>query len=81
MSGRDLLTDERRVFEELCTTEWLEAGFRNVKKTKGSPGIDGVTWIGGYVLREEPCTDPYARFCGHCALKRMKFSSLRWLPW
>ena len=21
-------------------------------------------WIGGYVLREEPCTDPYARFCG-----------------
>ena len=20
--------------------------------------------IGGYALREEPCTDPYARFCG-----------------
>ena len=43
MSGRDLLTDERRLFEELCTTERLEAGFRRVKKNKGSPGIDGVT--------------------------------------
>jgi len=43
MSGRDLLTDERRLFEELCKTEWLEAGFRNVRKNKGSPGIDGVT--------------------------------------
>ena len=21
-------------------------------------------FINGYVLREEPCTDPYARFCG-----------------
>lgn len=43
MSGRDLLTDERRLFEELCTTEWLEAGFLRVRKNKGSPGIDGVT--------------------------------------
>jgi len=43
MSGRDLLTDERRLFEELCKTEWLETGFRNVRKNKGSPGIDGVT--------------------------------------
>ena len=43
MSGRDLLTDERRLFEELCTTAWLEAGFRNVRKNKGAPGIDGVT--------------------------------------
>ena len=43
MSGRDLLTDERRLFEELCTTAWLDAGFRRVKKNKGSPGIDGVT--------------------------------------
>lgn len=43
MSGRDLFTDERRRFEELCTTEWLGAGFRNVKKNKGSPGVDGVT--------------------------------------
>ena len=43
MSGRDLLTDERRLFEDLCTTTWLEAGFRRVKKNKGSPGVDGVT--------------------------------------
>ena len=42
MSGRDLLTDERRLFEELCTTHWLAAGFQRVKKNKGSPGIDGV---------------------------------------
>jgi len=43
VSGKDLLTDERRLFEELCKTEWLGAGFRRVKKNKGSPGVDGVT--------------------------------------
>ena len=43
MSGRDLLTDEQRLFEHLCTAHWLEAGFRQVRKNKGSPGIDGVT--------------------------------------
>jgi len=43
MSGSDLLIDGRRLFEELCKTEWLAAGFRRVKKNKGSPGIDGVT--------------------------------------
>ncbi len=42
MSGRDLLSDERRLFEDLCTTEWLEAGVRRVKKSKGSPGIGGM---------------------------------------
>ena len=39
----DLLTDERRLFEELCTVERLRAGFHSVKKNKGSPGVDGVT--------------------------------------
>ena len=43
MSQRDLFTDERRLFEELCRIEWLEAGFRRVKQNKGSPGVDGVT--------------------------------------
>ncbi len=43
MSGRDLLTDERRLFEEVCTTEWLAAGFQRVRKNKGAPGMDGVT--------------------------------------
>jgi len=43
MSGRDLLSNERRLFEELCTTVWLDAGFRRLKQNKGSPGTDGVT--------------------------------------
>lgn len=43
VSGKDLLTDERRLFEEPCTKHWLAAGFRRVKKNKGSPGVDGVT--------------------------------------
>jgi len=28
MSGRDLLTDERRLFEDLCAREYLAAGFQ-----------------------------------------------------
>ena len=43
VSGKDLLTDERSLFEALCTTHWLAAGFRRVKKNKGSPGVDGIT--------------------------------------
>ena len=43
MSGRDLLTDERRLFEDLCAREYLAAGFQRVRKNKGAPGIDGVT--------------------------------------
>ncbi|MCP4902516.1 MAG: group II intron reverse transcriptase/maturase, partial [bacterium] len=43
MNQRDPFTDENRLFEELCTTEWLAAGFWRVKQNKGSPGIDGVT--------------------------------------
>jgi RNA-directed DNA polymerase len=43
MSSDDLLIDELRLFEELCRIEWLRAGFKRVRKNKGSPGIDGVT--------------------------------------
>ena len=43
MSSEDLLIDETRLFEELCRIEWLGAGFKRVRKNKGSPGIDGVT--------------------------------------
>ena len=43
MRQRDLLIDDTRLFEELCQLEWLEAGFKRVKKHGGSPGVDGVT--------------------------------------
>jgi len=43
MSGRDLLTDERRLCEDLCAREYLAAGFQRVSKNQGAPGIDGVT--------------------------------------
>ena len=43
MSERDLLTDECRLFEDLCARDYLAAGFRSVRKNKGAPGIDGVT--------------------------------------
>ena len=43
MSERDLLTDEQRLFEDLCTLEGLKAGFQRVRKNQGTPGIDGVT--------------------------------------
>ncbi len=43
MSGRDLVTDEYRLFDDLCAREYLAAGFQRVNKNKGAPGIDGVT--------------------------------------
>ena len=43
MRQQDLFTEQDRLFEELCTIERLRAGFRAVKKNKGSPGVDGVT--------------------------------------
>jgi retron-type reverse transcriptase len=43
MRQKDLFTEGERLFEELCTIERLRAGFRRVKKNRGSPGIDGVT--------------------------------------
>ncbi len=50
MSGRDLLTDEHRLFEDLCAREYLAAGCQRVSKNKGAPGIDGVT-IAEFELR------------------------------
>jgi len=43
MSGQDLFIEKTGLFERLCNTQWLRAGFKRVKKNKGSPGIDGVT--------------------------------------
>jgi group II intron reverse transcriptase/maturase len=43
MRQRDLFIEEPRLFEVLCSIERLEAGFRRVKKNKGSPGVDGIT--------------------------------------
>ena len=43
MVQQDLLTDETRLFEELCAVERLRGGFLSVRKNKGSPGVDGVT--------------------------------------
>ena len=43
MRQRDLFIEKERLFEELCDIERLAAGFKRVKKNKGSPGVDGVT--------------------------------------
>ena len=43
MNGQDLFIEKTRLFEILCNTYWLRAGFKRVKKNKGSPGIDGIT--------------------------------------
>ncbi|MBF0202605.1 MAG: hypothetical protein HQK66_15130 [Desulfamplus sp.] len=39
----DLFVDERSLFEKLCSIDYLEEGFKAVKRNKGAPGIDGVT--------------------------------------
>jgi len=38
-----LFTDDRSLFEKLCSLEYLREGFKAVKKNRGSPGIDCVT--------------------------------------
>jgi len=43
MNGQDLFIEKTRLSERLCNIEWLRAGFKRVKKNKGSPGIDGIT--------------------------------------
>ena len=43
MRQMDLFRDEGDLFGRLCSTEYLEKGFKAVKRNKGSAGIDGVT--------------------------------------
>ena len=42
MNESDLFKEESRLFDDLCSTLYLRAGFEQVKKNKGTPGIDGV---------------------------------------
>lgn len=43
MNENDLLIEEPRLFDQLCSTLYLSVGFEQVKKNKGKPGIDGVS--------------------------------------
>ena len=54
MEQMELFTDGRGLFEKLCTIEYLEKGWKAVKRNNGSPGIDGVTVeaFGGRVKEE-----------------------------
>ena len=43
MNENDLLKEEPSLFDQLCSTLYLGVAFKQVKKNKGKPGIDGVT--------------------------------------
>ncbi|MDM8523485.1 reverse transcriptase domain-containing protein [Desulfococcaceae bacterium HSG8] len=43
MEQMELFTDSRSLFEKLCSTEYLNEGFKAVKRNRGSPGTDGVS--------------------------------------
>jgi RNA-directed DNA polymerase len=43
MNESDQLIEEPRLFDQLCSTLYLNVGFEQVKKNKGKPGIDGIT--------------------------------------
>ena len=43
MNEHDLLNEEPRLFDQLCSTLYLGVAFKQVKKNKGKPGIDGIT--------------------------------------
>lgn len=43
MEEQTIFFDPERLFEELCTRDRLLAGFKAVRKNKGSAGIDGVS--------------------------------------
>jgi RNA-directed DNA polymerase len=43
MNDQDLLMEEARLYDHRCETAWWRAGFEQVKKNRGAPGIDRVT--------------------------------------
>lgn len=43
MNESDLLIEEPRLFDNLGSQVYLRAGFKQVKKNQGKPGIDGVS--------------------------------------
>jgi group II intron reverse transcriptase/maturase len=43
MKQLELFKDVREPFEKLCSLDYLETGFKAVKRNKGAPGIDGIT--------------------------------------
>ncbi|MBF0622224.1 MAG: group II intron reverse transcriptase/maturase [Magnetococcales bacterium] len=43
MNRPDLFTDETKLFEDLTGMDALRAGFKAVKRNRGSPGVDGVS--------------------------------------
>ena len=43
MNEHDRLIEKPSLFDHLSSTLYLSDGFEQVKKNKGSPGIDGVT--------------------------------------
>lgn len=43
MGQLELFVDERGLFEKLCSIDYLEEGFKAVKRNQGSPGVDGVS--------------------------------------
>ena len=43
INAMSLLTEEQRLFDNLCSMLYLNIGFELVKKNKGKPGIDGVS--------------------------------------
>ncbi|MEA3292779.1 MAG: group II intron reverse transcriptase/maturase [Pseudomonadota bacterium] len=42
MNESDLFEEESRLFDNLCSTQYLRTGFKQVKKNQGKPGIDGM---------------------------------------
>lgn len=42
VNAMSLLSEEPRLFDNLCSMLYLSVGFESVKKNKGAPGIDGV---------------------------------------